>query len=374
MASVLGIITSSANNKKVPGMQDYRPMGAFSFLGRYRVIDFPISNLVNSGFDQIQVYVRENPRSLAEHLGNESYFNINSKKGKLQLLFSSNSSENDIYNTDVAGYVENMNIIRRHPAEYVILVPSYMVFTQDFNELLNTHISSGADITCLYHHVNDAREHYLDCSVLNLNKQKGVVSIEKNKGTAKEKNIFMNTVIMKKDLFVGLIERAQKISSVYTLSQIINDACGEESDLNIVAVPHRGFFATVIDIRSYFDANLDLLDPTNQAQLFKPNWTIYTVTSDACPTKYLPGSSVRNSLIANGCIIEGTVENCVIGRGVRIGKGAVVKNCVITAYSRIGQNVDLEYQIVDKWAQIIHVDKLIGKPEKPGYIRRDDVI
>ncbi|MDY5112195.1 MAG: glucose-1-phosphate adenylyltransferase subunit GlgD [Bilifractor sp.] len=371
MATAFGIITSSANHIKIAGMQDYRPMGAFSFAGRYRVIDFPISNMSNSGIDNIQVYVRENPRSLAEHLGNEGSFNINSKKGKLQLLFSDNSTANDVYNTDIAAFAENMNIIARKGQEYVIIAPSYMVYTQDYNELLEQHVASGADITLLYHHVNNAKESYLHCDTLDLNKQKGVLSIERNTGTANAKNIFMDTYVMKKDLFISLVREAQKLSSIYTLSQYINS---EVNDLDVRGVAHRGYFATVTDFKSYFEANLDLIDVDNANSLFHDNWPIYTVTSDAAPTKYYEQAEVRNSLVSNGCSIKGLVENSVIGRGVTIEDGAIVKNCVVLAYSRIGKDVHIENQVVDKWAQIIHAKEIIGTPEKPGYIKRDDIL
>lgn len=121
MARAFGIVTSSGTHIKVEGLQQYRPIGAFSFLGRYRVIDFPISNMSNSGIDRIQVYVRTKPRSLAEHLGTGRHYNINSKRGKLQLMFAQNSSENDVYNTDIASFYENIEFIERMHEPYVII-------------------------------------------------------------------------------------------------------------------------------------------------------------------------------------------------------------------------------------------------------------
>ena len=173
MAKALGIITSSGTHIRVEGMQKYRPIGAFSFLGRYRVIDFPISNMSNSGIDRIQVYVRRKPRSLAEHLGTGLHYNINSKRGKLQLLFAEHSSENDIYNTDIAYFMENIELIERSHFPYVVIAPNYMVYAADYADLLETHIESGADITLLYHSVDNAKEAFLNCDILNLNKQKG---------------------------------------------------------------------------------------------------------------------------------------------------------------------------------------------------------
>lgn len=371
MSKAFGIVTSSATHIKVEGMQDYRPIGAFSFLGRYRVIDFPISNMSNSGIDRIQVYARRKPRSLAEHLGTGRHYNINSKRGKLQLLFSETSSANDFYNTDIAAFYENIEIIARMHQPYVVIAPNYMVYTQNFDTLLETHIESGADITLLYHKVDNAREAYLNCDVLNLNKQKGVESLEKNRGNKKDRNIFMDTYIMKRDLFVDLIKKAKKLSSMYTLPQIVNIEC---SELDVRGVAHRGYFATITDFKSYFDANLALIDFKQATDLFDPKWPIYTRTTDSCPTQYFDGAEIKNSVVSNGCRIEGTVENCVIGRGCQIKKGAVVKNSVVLANTIIGKDVHIENQVIDKWAQVIHAKEIIASPENPGYVKRDDIV
>ena len=120
MAKAFGIVTSSGGHIHIEGMQDYRPIGSFSFLGRYRMVDFPVSNLSNSGIDRIQVYIRNNPRSLAEHLGTGRHYNINSKRGKLQLLFTEESRINDVYNTDIAGYAGHLDIIDRMHQDYVV--------------------------------------------------------------------------------------------------------------------------------------------------------------------------------------------------------------------------------------------------------------
>lgn len=371
MSRAFGIVTSSGTHINVEGMQDYRPIGSFSFLGRYRVIDFPISNMSNSGIDRIQVYVRRKPRSLAEHLGTGRHYNINSKRGKLQLLFSETSTANDFYNTDINAFYENIEIIERMHQQYVVIAPNYMVYAQNFKTLLETHIESGADITLLYHKVDNARDAYLNCDVLNLNKQKGVESIERNRGNKKDRNVFMDTYIMKRELFVELVKKAKKLSSMYTLSQIVNIECEE---LDVRGVAHRGYFATITDFKSYYDANLALIDFKQATDLFHPDWPIYTRTTDSCPTQYFESADIKNSVVSNGCLIEGTIENSVIGRGCEIRKGAVVKNSIVLANSVIGKDVHIENQVIDKWAQVIHAKEIISDPEKPGYVKRDDTV
>lgn len=373
MYKAFGIVNFAGNHIKVRGLQDYRPVGAFSFLGRYRIIDFPISNMSNSGIDNIEVYVRRKPRSLTEHLGTGRHYNINSKRGKLSIMYADSPEVNDIYNTDIAAYIENMDVLERLPMKYVVIAPSYMIYTADYSEFIDAHVESGADISLMYHSVDNAKDSFLNCDTLNINKQKGVFSIEPNRGNAKNKNIFMDTYVMSKDLFLDLVNQAHKMSSMYTFRDIINEECAD-TKLDIRAVSHRGFFAAITDFNSYCQANMALIDPKIAMTLFDNEWPIYTRTNDSCPTHYFEGSKVTSSVVSNGCIIEGTIENSIIGRGCVIKPGAVVKNCVISADVTIGKDVHIENMMVDKHAKLIRGKRIIASPEKPGYVKRGDTL
>ena len=159
---------------------------------------------------------------------------------------------------------------------YVILAPAHMIYRQDFSNLLDAHIESGADITMLYQNVDNAKEAFINCDVLNLNKQKGVLSIEKNRGNSKSKTISLETYVMSKDLFISLVKKAANISSLYWFRDIVNEEC---SELDIRGVAHRGFVACVNDFKSYFNANIDLLDYDKAMDLFNSDWPIYTRTN-----------------------------------------------------------------------------------------------
>lgn len=372
MSKAFGIVNFSGNHIWVKGMQTYRPIGAFSFLGRYRVIDFPISNMSNSDIDHIQVYIRRKPRSLTEHLGTGRHYNINSKRGKLRILYAEDGLDNEnIYNTDVAAFRENLECIEREPYPYVVIAPSYMIYSVDFDKLLQNHITSEADITLLYHSVDDANEAFLNCNTLNLNRQKGVLSIEQNRGTAKNRNIFMDTYVMKKELFIELIEKAHKLSSMYTLADIVNVSC---SEYDVRGISHRGYFASITDFKSYYDANVALLDFKTAESLFDEEWPIYTRTNDSCPAQYFETADVKNSFVSNGCNIEGVVENSVIGRGCNIKPGAVVKNSILLPGTVVGENVHVENYVVDKGARLIHSNELIADADNPGYVKRQDTL
>lgn len=370
MHKAFGIVNSSGKNIWIDGMQAYRPIGSFSFLGRYSVIDFAISNLSNSDIDRIQVYADDKPRSLVEHVGTGRHYNINSKSGELQILFSENNT-NSNYKTDVSAYLANYSFIERKEHPYVVIVPSYMIYTMDFGELLNTHVESGADVTLLYHTVDNAKEAFLNCNYLNLNRQKGVESIEQNHGNAKNRNIFMDTYVMRTELFKDLIHEAKKRSSMYTLADMVNIACEE---LDIRGVPHRGYFASITDFKSYYDANMALIDTKAALGLFDEGWPIYTRTNDSCPTQYFDEACAKSSIVSNGCLIEGTVEHSIIGRGCVIKKGAVVRNSIVLSGVVVGEGVHIENQVVDKRAKITKVKEVISAPETPGYIRLDDVL
>ena len=177
--------------------------------------------MTNCDIDRIQVYINNKPRSVVEHVGTGRHYNINSKSGKLQLLFSEHNNDNDIYNTDISCYLDNMESLSRmnHP-----------------------------DVTLLYHAVDNAKEAYLTCNVLGLNRQKGVESIEPNHGNKKNQYVYMDTCVMKTELFISLIKEAKNLSSMYTLADILNDKC---ETLDIRGVAHKGFFASITDFPSY---------------------------------------------------------------------------------------------------------------------------
>ena len=371
MAKAFGIINTSGNHIWVEGMQDYRPIGAFSFLGRYRIIDFPISNMSNSGIDRIQLFAGSNPRSLIEHVSSGRHYNINSKRGKLQILFTEAHSKNDIYNTDIAAFWTNLDSIQKMHEEYVIIAPSHMVFAMDFHKLLKDHRKSEADITLLYHSVNNANENYLNCDFLTLNRQNGVLSISKNRGNEANRDIFMDTYVMKKELFIDLIHRAKALSSMYTLAQIVTICCEE---LDVRGHKHEGYFAAITNFKSYYDANLSLIDYDATKDLFDEEWPIYTRTNDSCPTQYYDTADVKQSVVSNGCVIEGTIVNSVIGRGCTIKKGAVVKNSVILPDAYIEEGIHVENHVVGKHSKLIHCKQLVADVETPGYVRRGDTL
>ena len=152
---------------------------------------------------------------------------------------------------------------------------------------------------------------------------------------------------------------------------IVNASC---EDLDIRGVSHRGYFAAISDFNSYYESNLSLTDIKTAQNLFVPDWPIYTKTNDSCPTQYFETGTAKNSVVSNGCLIEGEIDHSVIGRGCIIKKGAVVKNCIVLSDAYIGENVHVENQVIDKHAKITHAKELSASEDRPGYVRRNDTL
>ena len=371
MCNALGIVNFPGSNVQVKGMHDYRPIAAFSFLGRYRMVDFPLSNMTNSEIEEIQIYLKNRPRSVFSHVGTGRHYNINSKRGGISILYGENSPESEFYNTDIASFKANLKTIEKSKKDYVIIAPSYMLYSMNYSTLLKKHVESGADVTVVYKAVDDAKTRYIDCDTLTLNKQKGILSINKNLGNYKNRNISMETYVLSKDLFIQLINEAVKISSLYWFTDILNEKCEE---LDIRGYQYRGYLAAITDLTSYYEANMELINHETASDLFKDEWPIYTRTNDSAPTKYTKDAKVRRCVISNGCLIEGEVENSIIGRGCVVKKGAVVKNAVICPNTVIGEDVYLNNVVVDKEATISRVKNVQGICGSPAYVRKGDRI
>ncbi len=367
----LGIISFEDRTVSIDGLDDFRPVAAIGMMGRYRMIDFVLSNMTNSGIDHVQVYCKEKPRNLFEHLRDGSDYNINSKRGNLRILYGEKAFNSPVYNTDVANFMLNMQYIEGENVPYVVIAPSYFVYSYDFNDLLKEHERSKADISMLYMNTNQGRTRCLGCDSLEVNKGHRVTVIRKNLGRYQRAKISMEAYLMRKDLFISLVKEAYETSSLYWFKDIIAE---KADDLFIQALPVSGYVACLNSLPEYYRANMELLDPKNVRKLFNPDRPVYTQTRDSSPTAYRGEGKAVNSVLANGSVIEGTVINSQIGRNVKIGKGAVVKDSIILTSAEIGPNVTVDHAVIDKYAVVKTVKELSGTDDAPVYVRRRDRI
>lgn len=371
MSKILGLLNFEPSYVNVTGLEDFRPISATSILGRYRVSDFMLSNFTNSGIDSIKVYLKKQPRSMVEHIQRTNY-NINSKKGYIHLLFGEKEfSNNKFYNVDIEAFKTYMEFIDVEEPSYVVIAPNHFIFKQDFSELINYHIKSKNDITILYKHVNNADEEYLMCDVLSIDEHKRVNTFNKNRGKNKSGNISLETYVMDVVTFKQLVTEASMTSSLYSLSDIISD-CSRA--MKIGTYQHHGYCSCISTLKSYYDCNMNLREERELSKLINDDWPIYTMTNDSCPTLYMDSAKVSGSLIANGCQIEGTVINSVIGRNVIIKKDVVIKDSIVLPDSFIDKSVKLNCAVVDRKAIVTHIKDLSGTKDNPIYVKRGDRI
>lgn len=341
--NVLGLIYSNAYDSAIPELTTLRTMGSVPFGGRYRLIDFALSNMVNCGITKVGVATNHNYRSLMDHLGSGKPWDLSRKHDGMYLLPPFSTKDGGAHTSRIEALQSCMNFLSKSSEEYVILADCNIVGNIDFGEMVDAHIASGADITVAYK--NGVKPALTDLMSLQLNADGRATAITLGAPTGSDEHYSLNLFVLRKALLERLIQETVGLC----LTDFERDLFMRNVDtLNIMGYEVPGFVRTLYSLQSFFDANLELLERDNRKQLFNTDRPIYTKVQDSMPTIYGLGSKVSNSLIADGCVIEGTVENSILFRGVRVGKGAVVRNCVLMQHSMIGDNALVSCAVMDK--------------------------
>jgi len=374
MKDVMGIINLGESEENINNLTHHRPIASIPHIGRYRVIDFIISNMVNAGIENIGVFTGNKFGSLVDHLGSGKAWDLDRKIDRLYVLSPEHKSTKPFYQEgDIRNFKEHLNYIKKSRQEYVMISKSYMVFNMDLKDAAEFHKDSGADITILYKKTTTKQDFFIDCDTLNLDENGKVISIGTNTGVGPCPNISMEVYIMKKEMLVGMIEDAIAFGDAnYLKEMILKKVYDEKTFVN--SYGYTGYLACINSLINYFKENMEILNQDNYQELFTGHGLIFTKVKDEAPTKYSASCNVKNSLLANGCIIEGHVENSVIFRGVKIGKGAVVKNSIVMQRTVIEEGASIEYSIIDKSVKITENKQLRGDEKSPIVIMKESVI
>jgi glucose-1-phosphate adenylyltransferase len=368
MSEALGIINFERHNVHIAGMDDYRPVPAMSFLGRYRTVDFMLSNMTNSGIENIKLLIKDKPRSLIEHLRLGTQYNINSKRGQMQILYSDVLEDSGIYYHDVNAFMQNMQTFEESTEKYVVIAPSYMIYIVDFRTVLQQHIASGADVTLLYHQPNSLNE-FLGCCNVTINENGRVTDIDEIRSKSAKANVMLECYVMSRQLFIKLVREASALSSLFDLKDYLKVMT---PSLNIMGYKYEGYVGCMNTFNAYYRINMEMINHEKAKELFHSDWPIYTRTNDSAPAFYSKEAHVKNCLIANGCEIHGDLENCIVGRAVSIGRGCVLRNALILPKTTIGEFIHIENAVVDKHVTLENKKEVIGTANRIAYIRRDD--
>lgn len=375
-AEALGIIFPNSYDSLVPDLVSERLMASIPFASRYRMCDFMISSMVHCGIDNISILVRKNYHSLLDHLGNGREWDLARKNGGLNIVPPFTQKQIKVF----SGRIEALESIRgyliKQTEKYVILSDANIAVNFDFNALLDAHIKSGADVTMVYRKQEIPQSLIRQSTAgmdlyyaLGINGDR-VSKIYINPKESGEMNFSLNIYVIDRELLIRMVDEAYLHGDVYFVRDILEKKIDQ---LDVRGFCYDGYVAHIHDMNSYFEENMRLLKEENINALFSGN-QIYTKIRDDNPTRYINGAKAKNVMVADGCVIEGEVENSVLFRGVKIGKGAKVKNCVLMQDTVIEDNASVEYVITDKNVTISEGKSLTGNDTFQVYVAKGQVV
>ncbi|MEH7492214.1 sugar phosphate nucleotidyltransferase [Neobacillus niacini] len=331
--SMLGIINATQELDAFQNLTAHRSIAALPFAGRYRLIDFMLSNMVNSGITSVAIFTGHGVRSLMDHLGCGQQWDLDRKRDGLFVFTPDGKSKNEEFGS-FTHLAKNITFFLRSRQKYVVITNSNIIGTINFSSVLEHHIKAEANITEIVHHGET-----------------------------------LHTYILEKELLLSLFEQ-YKNQGYYSILDVVNEQLDK---IKIERYECKDYIVTINSLESYYKHSMDMLKKEAYYQVFTKDEPVFTKVKDEPPTRYKMGAKVSNSLIANGCMIQGEVENCIISRAVKIGKGAIVRNSIIMQKTQIEDNCVLDGVIIDKDVKIESGVKLTGTRETPYVVEKGTV-
>lgn len=364
--NILGLVSCNYTNEAFGNLTAARPVASIPFGGRYRLLDFILSNMVNVGMRTIGIITPYYYRSILDHVGAGKEWSLNRKSGGMFILpgsiYGLKNARGMFLLRDIIG---NRSYLDRSTADHVLLSGSNKIFNMDLLPFFEAHRASGGGITLLYKHINDATAK----EGLFLQQDGGAVTAIRQEAVGAA-DLFMDCLLIDRKLLLNFIDWYQTIGYIDIMDIITENL----DSLQVGAYGFDGYLGSIDSVSDYMNCSMDLLRDDVRRELFYGEGKIYTKVQDTAPAKYAEGSRVLNSLVPTGCIIEGTVENSILFRGVTVGKGAVIKNSVIMQKCEIGPGVVLENVICDKLVKISSEHKLFGRAGKPLVLAKQSEI
>ena len=368
---VLGLIFSDIQNKETFEVTTDRTIASVPIGGRYRLIDFALSQFSNAGVKNVGVITKNNYQSLMGHVGSGKEWDLARKNGGLVILppYSVNTEK---YNSRLNAVKGIMPYLDHSHDEYVIMTDCYHICNIDYNDVLDFHIKSGADITCVYYNEKVNEDTYFPLKKMTMgedNRVKNFEFVNEYEGTCSKS---LDIWVMRRNFLKEIIN--ESINTNY--SSFNRDIFQKNvNNFKIYGYEYKGYFGNIYDLKSYFKVNKDLLKEEVRNQLFyNPGKPIYTKIRDSAPTKYGRYAKVENSFIADGCVIEGEVYDSILFRGTKVAKGCVVKNCILYQDTNITGDAQIEYVITDKKARIETKKELKGSIDSLLYVKKGGVL
>ncbi len=373
MSNVLGLIFANMHELTVTDLTKNRAMASIPFGARYRLIDFPLSNMVNSGISNVGVVTKSNYQSLLDHIGSGDEWDLSRKTGGLHFLppYSNNYTNGGLYRGRLEALAGVEGFIKNAHADYVLLTDCDCVANVDYKKVIDYHEEKGADITVVYGRSVFTPEQTKTRTILKVSDQGEVCDVLIRPDMAGEFDASMNIFVMSKDFLMKIINESVSRNLYSFEVDILQHKLDE---LKVFGYRFDGYYSQIDGIQAYYQANMDLMNKEVRTELFNLTDPIYTKVRDDAPAVYGLEASAKNSLIADGCVIEGTVENSVLFRGVKVGKGAVIKNCILMQDTEVGDKCELNYVLADKNVKVGNYRSLCGTVDYPVFVNKNSAV
>lgn len=367
-SKVLGVVFSNMHDEYMGEITHKRTMASVPFGGRYRLIDFTLSNMVNSGIEDIGVITKSNYQSLMDHLGSGRDWDLARKRGGLCILPPfSNINSTGIYEGRLDALAGISSYISHSSAQYVCMADCDVISNIDLDDVIKTHKKSGADITLVYKRESCKLTRTSDTTVFKVDDTGRIRDVMISPELNGEACCYLDIAVIEKKRLERMIADAVARNKKSFKRDVL---VAQHATMDIRGYEFTGYAVKINNMKSYYKANMDLLDYNVVKALFPALKPIYTKVRDEAPAKYGLNAVVANSLVADGCIIEGEIENSILFRGVKVSKGAKIKNSIIMQGSDIGENANIECVIVDKDVTVRAGRNLMGYNTYPVYITK----
>jgi glucose-1-phosphate adenylyltransferase len=354
----IGLISANYQGSRFGELTENRSLASLPYGGRYRLIDFALSNMCNSGITTVGIIAPYNSGSLIDHIGEGSPWSLGRKSGGLFIMPGSvYGVQNPGSRFLIRDLLANRDFFVKDDADYVIVTGSSDVYNMDYQPLIKYHQASGKPLTMVYKKVPKGEKY--TGFFIEQDEDGKVQSI--NTSGSGWSNYFMDCFIADRKFMIEFLQWF-KVLEHKDMFEVVADNL---ELLDVGTFEFRGYLGKINTATDLLRVNQDMCDYDIRNEVFcNPERTIYTKTQDEAPAFFLPGSDVRNSIVSAGCRIEGRVENSIIFRSVNIAKGAVVRNSVVMMHGDIGANAVIDNVICDKYVTINEGVKIYGGDEE----------
>ena len=376
--AVAGLIFSNIHNSSVPELTSVRTIASIPFGCRYRLIDFPLSQMVNSGVTKIGVIAHNNYQSLMDHIGTGKDWDLARRSGGIRILppyIAAYNSANGgrLYTTRLEALMGVTHFIAKCNEDHIVLSDCDSICNVNLRDVIRTHEKNDADMTIITRTVKQGDiPPSEDGTVVTCDINGRIIDLSGCTNNMTECDVSTNIIVVKRTFLLDIINDA----AAHGYTRFYLEALANRLEhARINAYHFDGIFLQISSLVSYYKASMKLLDENVRNELFNSSERmVYTKLRNSSPTVYQNGSSVKNSLVADGCCIEGVVENSIIFRGVHVSRGTVVKNAILLQDTYVGADTTLNCVITDKNVVIRDGRNLSGHESMPFFLSKGSMI